>query len=348
MYAGLIGFISCIFIIWLFHPLAMRLQLMDYPGGRKHHKQPAPLVGGIAMFIGFTVSLLVLPISLSEYRSLIAASTLLVLIGILDDLHEISPRWRFLAQLVAGLLMGGWGDILLHELGDLFSFGQSVKLGKWSLLFTLLSTIGIINAINMIDGLDGLAGSLVLIAFCFLGYLAWQAGLQSDFLIINLFISVVLGFLMFNFPCFGRVSKIFMGDAGSMLLGFGLVWFLVALSQGQSAAARPVDMLWLVAIPLFDLVSVASRRLLKQQSPFIADREHLHHLLLALGLTSQQVVYLLSSSAISLSLIGLIGSAYGVAESIMFIAFLILFFIYFISVTVLWRKIKQQKTTSSK
>src|ERR1043165_818383 len=325
-----ITFFITIFCVILLRPLALRLDLIDTPDIRKQHQGNIPLIGGLAMLMGLLVGLLTLPISLQSYRSFIAGSALLVFVGMLDDFRELSPKSRFFAQIAAVLLMIFWGNIYITHLGNLIFF-KDIYLGHYtSLIVTLIAGLGIINAINMIDGVDGLAGTLVLMELILLIFAAMFTQHFSAASILLLMAASVLGFLYFNFPFSGRVhAQIFMGDAGSMLLGFGLVWFLIELSQSNFRPITPVTMLWIMSIPLFDATGVMLYRLIKGQSIVFSDRQHGHHLLLVLIFSSLQINILFGCTNFVLGLIGLCAFYYQFNESIMFMSFLLVFIIYF-------------------
>ena len=319
-----------VFCILLLRPLALRLDLIDTPNIRKQHQGNIPLIGGLGMLMGLLVGLLTLPISLQSYRSFIAGSALLVFVGMLDDFRELSPKSRFFAQIAAVLLMIFWGNVYITHLGNLIFF-KDIYLGHYtSLIVTLIAGLGIINAINMIDGIDGLAGTLVLVELILLIYGAMITQHFPAASILLLLAASVLGFLCFNFPFPGRIrAQIFMGDAGSMLLGFGLAWFLIELSQSNFRPITPVSMLWIMSVPLFDATAVMLYRLIKGQSVIFSDRQHGHHLLLDLNFSPLQVSILLGSVNFVLGLIGLCAFYKQFNESIMFVSFLILFIIYF-------------------
>lgn len=327
--AGL-SFCITIFCVLLLRPLALRLELIDTPNIRKQHQGNIPLIGGLAMLMGLLVGLLTLPISLQNYRSFIAGSALLVFVGLLDDFRELSPKSRFFAQIAAVLLMIFWGKVIITHFGNLIFF-KDIYLGHYtSLIVTLIAGLGIINAINMIDGVDGLAGTLVLVELSLLICCAIVTQHFSAATILMLLTACVLGFLWFNFPFPGRThAKIFMGDAGSMLLGFGLIWFLIELSQNGSQTITPVTMLWIMAIPLFDATAVMLYRLIKGQSVIFSDRQHGHHVLLALNFSPLQINILFGGTNFVLGLVGLCAFYYHFNESVMFISFLIVFSFYF-------------------
>lgn len=330
--AGL-AFCITVFCILLLRPLALRLGLIDTPDIRKQHQGNIPLIGGLAMLMGLLVGLLTLPISLQNYRSFIAASALLVFVGFLDDFKELSTKSRFFAQIVAVLLMIFWGKNYIVHLGNLIFF-KDIHLGYYtSLIVTLVAGLGIINAINMIDGVDGLAGTLVLVELILLMGCAIITQHFSATMLLLLLAASVIGFLCFNFPFPGRAhAQIFMGDAGSMLLGFALVWFLIELSQSTFRPITPVTMLWIMSVPLFDATAVMLYRLIKGQSVVFSDRQHGHHLLLTLNFSPVQINLLFGSANFVLGLVGLCAFYYQFSQSMMFISFLMLFIIYFSAV----------------
>jgi UDP-GlcNAc:undecaprenyl-phosphate/decaprenyl-phosphate GlcNAc-1-phosphate transferase len=334
--------VSCIFLL---KPLAVRLSLVDAPNSRKQHQGDIPLIGGLAMFIGFLAALLTLPISLQHYRSFIAGSALLVFIGLLDDFHELSAKSRFLAQVFALLLMFFWGGIKLTCFGNLI-FYKALHLGFYSLPVTVIAGLGIINAINMADGVDGLAGTLVLIELLLLMYCAIMQGQFLAAHILLLIIASVFAFLGLNFRFPGRLrAQVFMGDAGSMFLGFVLVWFLIELSQTGSPAITPVTMLWIMILPLFDTAAVMLYRTSKKKSIFSSDRQHCHHLLAELNFSAAQISVILGGINCVGGMIGLLAYYHRLAEGIMFSSFLILFVVYFISIIYLRRKLYHKRNS---
>lgn len=330
--ALLVGFLTTVLLLWVLKPLASSIRLVDLPGGRKQHRRAVPLIGGIAMFGGFLSAFLTLPGPfVADMPALLAASVLLIIVGLVDDYRELSVPIRFFVQISAAWIMIHWGDVVLHDLGHPFLPGETVSLGRFAVPFTMVSTVGVINAMNMADGLDGAAGGMAAITLLLLALAAQVAGLQESVNTLLLAASAVLAFLCFNlrFP-WRRVqgASVFMGDAGSTFLGLFLAWFFIKLSQGEHHAFMPVTALWLFALPLLDTVSVMIRRALKKRSLFAPDREHLHHMLLAAGYGVTQTVLILWGVTLSLALIGLAGFYFNVAESVMFYGFVALFGLY--------------------
>ena len=328
-----VTFLASILCVIFVKPLAIRVGLVDIPNIRKLHQGAIPLIGGIAILFGLGIGLLTLNISLVEYRTLIAGGGILVFLGVLDDFQELSPYGRLLAQIFAAFLITFFGHVYFRHLGNLLFFGP-INLGKFGIPFSIIAIVALINAINMLDGLDGLAGSIVSIQFVFLGIFAFLLHKSHDFSFIVLIVSALLAFLLFNFPFTKRrKAKVFMGDAGSMLLGLLLSWFVISLSQTHhQAAAAPVLFLWIIALPLLDLAAVVFIRLMKGKSPFHADREHLHHILQKAKLSDLTIVLFVAFLCVIFGLIGLIGYLHHWSEPILFVTFIAVFFIYLIFV----------------
>ena len=232
-----IVFLVTMAVIKALRGTAVRIGLIDHPGGRKRHEGAIPLIGGPAMFAGFGFGALILLDSLFPYRALFAALGLLAVVGVLDDLHDLEPFKKLLAQTVAALFMTSWGLVSINQVGDLFGFGL-MELWGWSLPFTVICVLGIINAINMADGVDGLAGGLSFIGVLSLGAAAVLIGQPVSAQLLFVMAAAIAGFLLFNmrFPWQDRAG-VFMGDAGSMMLGLFLTWFYRADAERRRRKA---------------------------------------------------------------------------------------------------------------
>lgn len=331
-------------LIWLLQPLAIRLGLVDKPNHRKKHEGSIPLIGGITMYLGFSFALLTLNISLSDYRSFLAAAGLLVIVGVLDDLRELTPKKKFAAQIISVVFMISWGELIIWQLGPIIPWlDMNIQLGSFDWVVTLIGGLAIINAINMSDGLDGLAGGYCSIAFMAMLLLSVSSSAIFDTQIIMLLITILFAFLMFNMRMPWRESAtVFMGDAGSMFLGFALIWFIVSLTQVDEKIMRPVTALWIVALPLFDMVTVSLRRLLKGKPIFQADRGHAHHIFLVAGCSPHKATLILLVASVILASVGLAGQHFNIHESIMFSLFLLLFFVYFFLTQRAWNTIAKR------
>jgi UDP-GlcNAc:undecaprenyl-phosphate/decaprenyl-phosphate GlcNAc-1-phosphate transferase len=292
-------------VLWLLQPVAKQFGLLDRPEGRKDHAAPTPSTGGLAMLLGIFLTFALLNQWTLESTCFIAAATLLVGIGILDDLHDL--RWwvRVIAQCAAVSVMI-YGGLRVERIGQIVGL-PSTGLGEWSIPFTMFATVGVINAINMTDGVDGLAGGIVLAALCMLEAAAVHSGnaILANKLVV--FAGAVFGFLLMNmrFPWQPR-ARVFMGNAGSALLGFTIAWASFSLTQDYGHPVSPVLPPWLVATPVIDCVSLIAHRLAHGQSPFRADREHMHHLMLDAGFTPTQVTIALIGTNLLLGLLAAI------------------------------------------
>ncbi len=315
---------------------ARRWGLVDHPSTRKHHPSPVPLVGGLAIWGAFTLGMLLKPDKLPDYEFLLAGMTLMTLVGLLDDIRPLSPWFRLLFQGLAVLGMGLADHVVLNNLGNLFGSGDILLThGAW--LFTLFAVVGLINALNMTDGLDGLAGGQALVATGWLLLLCLHAPILIEARLESLLVLAlaIAGFLVFNLrhPWRARAS-VFLGDAGSTLLGYVLAWFLIRMSQGEAPELDPITAVWILALPLMDTVAVMIRRMLAGHNPFAADRQHLHFLLLGHGgLSDGKVVAVLLLIAFGLGGIGVLAQWFGVPEYLRFYAFVVVFLLYFAMTT---------------
>jgi len=325
-------------LIVFFRRHAMALGLMDMPGGRKHHRGEVPLVGGLGMFGGLAVAALAAGGLPAANAAMLSVMFLVMLAGFIDDRSGLSASTRFMVQAAAVLIMVYWGEVRLDNLGNLFGNGD-VKLGRWAVPMTIFAVLGVINAINMIDGADGLAGGLSLIALLIFSAFAAAAGMLGDTLLLPL-VAAVAGFMIFNLrtPWRERAS-VFMGDAGSMMLGFALAWHAVELGDVYGLMT-PITAVWILAIPLMDTVSQMVRRILKGVSPFTPDNEHLHHVLQRAGFTQAQTVLIMLACSLLFAGIGVGGWLLGVPEYLMFYAFMAIFGLYLLGVLRAWKLMK--------
>ncbi|KAI3598602.1 Undecaprenyl-phosphate alpha-N-acetylglucosaminyl 1-phosphate transferase [Cupriavidus necator H850] len=324
-------------------PVAIVGGLVDRPDSRKRHRGEVPLVGGIAITIAVWAGAMLFMRSQGYYAALLGGLTLLALVGVVDDLKGMSPVTKLAAQLLAAILMTSWGGIYLSTLGDLFA-RREIELGNWGIPVTLFAAVAVINAMNMCDGLDGLAGGLSAIIFAWFSYLAGQVGNGAAQRVCVIFCGAIIGFLIFNMknPFRGK-KRVFLGDAGSLMLGFSIVWFAVLLSQGSYNTHQyipPVVMLWVLGFVLIDLFTVVVRRVLKGKNPLAADRTHLHHVLLRLGLGPDAIVWVILVSNALFGLFGVCGWKAGLSEQTLFILFLGLVLVHLTIMRSAWRFIR--------
>ncbi|MCK8073712.1 UDP-N-acetylglucosamine--undecaprenyl-phosphate N-acetylglucosaminephosphotransferase [Vibrio sp. 1CM23M] len=324
--------------IFIMRKFAKKIGLVDKPNARKLHNDSVPLVGGISICISIFYFLLNNPNILPQTPLYVACIFILVGVGALDDKFDLSFKLRFAIQAGLSVAMMVIGGIELNTIGDILGTGEVVTLGWLGYVVTILAVVGAINAFNMVDGIDGLLGGLSIVTFSGLGIMLNYDGQHNLAYICLVLVVVIVPYILLNLGVFGRTRKVFMGDAGSMLIGFTVIWLLLLSSQNGSAPPlRPVTALWLIAIPLMDMAAIMIRRIRRGSSPFKPDREHLHHIFQRLGLTSVQTLITISTIAAICAGIGIYGEMIGIPEYIMLYSFLICFLIYLLLLSNIWR-----------
>lgn len=313
------------FLLPRFASIASELGLVDQPNYRKVHIVAKPLVGGLGMSLGVAFGcLLFLP--LTNMRGYYTGAVLLVVIGFFDDFREVHHRVKFIAQIVSAILIIYFSNISLHTFGDLLHI-RSINFPALAVPMTVIGFVGVINAINMVDGVDGLAGGISLIAFISFGYLAYLDNHRDIMLLCIALSGALVAFMRYNW----QPSRLFMGDAGSLFLGFSAAFVSVAITQEPNSSARPVAPLLVLTVPIVDTLTVMTRRLIKGKSPFYPDKTHLHHVLLKFGFSKQQTVWIMLCMSAAFSSVALAGTLMEVPEYYLFFLFLSYFFLYFIS-----------------
>lgn len=285
---------SAFLAVYVLLPAARRTGFVDRPNHRKLHGAPVPLIGGAVVFIGLMMALWVSGVWASDsWQVFLVAGCVLTTLGIADDRFDLSARWRFLLQ-GAVVAVAGWvSGVYIQQLGVLLG-GELLTLGVGlGLMFTVVCALASINAYNMIDGIDGLAGLVTMITLLGITVLSFLNGATGTALMAGLPCLALLVYLLFNLELpFFRGKKIFLGDGGSTFLGFLVLWLLVVGTQ-QDESFRPIAAVWLVGLPIVDMLTVFARRALAGQSPFSADRIHIHHLLMRRQLSSRQALLVL-------------------------------------------------------
>ncbi len=305
--------------------IASRIGLLDHPNLRTVHNNPKPLVGGIGMVVAVAASCMLF-VPLAGLRGFWAGVILLVIVGFLDDFKELDHRWKFVAQMVAGLMMILFSRVLLVSFGKIISM-EPLSVSSYAFTATLFCVVGVVNAINMIDGLDGLAGGVSLVGFVSFAVLSYLGGQWGLFLINVAIIGALIGFLRYNW----HQALLFMGDAGSLFLGFSLAFMAIALTQGPEATARPIAPLLILAMPIADTVTVMVKRVLGGNSPFCADKQHLHHIFMRLGLSKRGSVLAISGLSVFFATVAVLGEVYQLSEQALFAFFSIAYLSYFLS-----------------
>ena len=338
--AALLGFALTLGLIRFLTPKAERYGLIDHPrAGRKNHAGKTPTVGGLAIVLGLFSAALLAQFAGQVHPAFWAGLLLVAITGVADDMFELQPAIKFAAQIAAALLMVYWGDMMLHSLGDLVS-EEPLLLGRFAVPLTVFAVIGVVNAVNLCDGADGLAGGLVFIALFWIAMASAASAHGSTLALALALLGCVAAFLAFNLrsPWRSRAA-IFLGDAGSLSLGFVLAWLTVEAAQEGSQLFAPVTAIWLVAIPLSDTIVCMVRRMLRGQSPFRGDRTHLHHILIDLGMPVARAVALILLLAFALGSAGIAGWALRVPEHVMFYTAMAVFAVYIVFVEYSLRRV---------
>lgn len=335
--------------ILLLTPFAERFKLVDVPDSqRKFHPERTPLIGGMSIYAGLVMGISLFVTPNASFLTYLLCSSVLVALGVADDVRGLSPYFRLLVQSLVAVFMCAGSGMYIHSLGDIFGLGV-VDLGVVGYAVTVLAVIAAINAFNMIDGIDGLLGISSLITFAGMGIL-FSLNHDADNMKLALIISVALvPYLMANLGFTAvtavRFKKIFMGDTGSMLIGFTVVWLLIQgthAGDGETASFSAATALWLIAFPLMDMVRVMGDRVRRGKSLFYPDRSHLHHILQdTCGDSKRTALLKICTLSAFFAVAGILMHVNAVREVIMFSVFLVGFVAYTLKVNQLNKKFSQ-------
>jgi len=328
---ALMTFIVAMIVAFVLTPLvrrlAFRIKAVDVPkDNRRMHKKPIPLVGGLAIFAGFMVALVSFSRIDGEMAAILAGACIIVVMGIIDDIYDVPALIKLVVQIAAALIPVLSG-VVIQNLTNPFADSGTLHLGIFSIPVTVFWIVAIVNAVNFIDGLDGLACGVSAISSITMFIVSYMVSDGSVVLAIAALAGACLGFLPFNF----NPAKIFMGDTGSMFLGYILATMSVqGLFKMYAVVSFAVPFVAL-ALPLSDVVFAVVRRLAKGQSPFAADRGHIHHKLIDMGLDQKQSVLILYCLSIVLGVISVIMTKTG--EGKLLILAIALIFAVFIALS---------------
>ena len=311
---SLTAFFCTLIAIVALAPLARKVGLVDTPTERKQHQNAVPLIGGLAIFIAFLAGALlwgaadtsaVIIKGQNALGVLLGCAAFLVITGALDDRFHLGVFLRIGSEVLVALTIIELLDLRLTWLGDLVGTGAIGMPPTISYIFTVVAMFGLMNAFNMLDGIDGLLASLVITTIVgFHLFTATKPGLMGLFTLASL-----SAFLISNLKLSPVVPKTFLGDAGSKLLGFVVVCLLLGAASGQVGGQKlikPVTALYLVAVPLFDMVFTTLRRVIRKGSPFAADRSHVHHLFLDLGFSHRRALVMIVTINLAATSLGLL------------------------------------------
>ena len=271
----IVTFLASLILVPIVKKIAIHINAMDEPNERKIHKVPMPRLGGLAIFLAFLLGYMLYGEISTQMLSILIGSFLLILVGIVDDINPVKARYKLIAQIIAAAIVVLYGDLSFTELSV---FGYNIYFNDFfGALLSILFIVAITNAINLIDGLDGLAAGISSIYFLTIAIIAFILNRIGglDVIISLIMLGSTLGFLFHNFP----PAKIFMGDTGSLFLGF-MISIIALLGYKVTTFTSLIVPIIILAIPIFDTVFAILRRLLKGQNIGVADKEHFHHQLL--------------------------------------------------------------------
>ena len=296
----LISIITTVLLMPIFINMACKLNFYDFPNSRKVHCDPVPRIGGIAMALGAVLPIIIWS-PMNEFTlAVIIGSGILVIFGLVDDIREISFKVKFFGQILAALIVILYGGLRIESAGPFAPEGFILPI--WlSIPLTLVVIVAVTNAINFSDGLDGLAGGITLLTFLCIGYLSYLNEFQAFEIMSVAMVGAIFGLLRYN----THPATVFMGDAGSQLLGFAAITLSLALTRDSNQLSVAL-VLPILGMPLIDTLSVVVQRILKGGSPFVADRNHLHHKIINLGFYHSESVLLLYIVHASLVCMGFI------------------------------------------
>ena len=284
IYMIVIPFLFVLGIIPFIKKVAIHVGAMDVPDSRKVHKNPMPRLGGLGIYMGFLLGYIFFGSMSLRMNAILIGSFIIIVTGIVDDIKPIPAKVKFLFQIIAACVVAFYGEILLQ---DLSAFGFYINFGNFSYIITVIFIVAIINCINLIDGLDGLAAGLSSIYFITIGIVAifWKHSFGLDTVITFIMLGATLGFLCHNF----NPAKIFMGDSGSMFLGY-MIAVIALLGFKNVTVTTLLAPIALLAIPIMDTLFAILRRIINKKPISEPDKQHLHHQLLSFNLSHRNVV----------------------------------------------------------
>lgn len=295
--------------------LAKRVGAIDVPrDNRRMHKVPIPRMGGLAIFFGFITSVLCFGTINSQMKAILLGASVLIVLGIIDDIKALPASFKLVVQIIAALIPALNG-VRAYNIANPFVSYDYIHLGAFAIPFTVIWIVGIINAVNFIDGLDGLAVGISSIASFSLLIIAAMVSESYVVIIMAALAGSCIGFMPFNM----NPAKIFMGDTGSMFLGYILaVMSVQGMFKFYAVVTFAVPFI-ILGLPILDTAFAIIRRLMKGQSPFAADRGHVHHRLIDMGFDQKQTVAILYALSAVLGLSAVLLTTSGEAKFIILV-----------------------------
>ena len=318
----LVTFLTSLILVPIVKRIANHVNAMDIPNERKVHKKPIPRLGGLAIFLSFLLGYILYGTISTQMISVLIGGFIIILTGIVDDINPIKARYKLLCQIVAALVVVLYGKLYFNNLTIL---NVTLEFPMWiNMMLSTLFIVAIINAINLIDGLDGLSSgisSIYFLTIAILGFVLNRFG-GLDVILSLIMLGSTLGFLFHNFP----PAKIFMGDTGSMFLGF-MISVIALLGYKVATITSIIIPILILFVPILDTLFAILRRLLKNEPIGAPDKGHLHHQLLKV--TSSQTKTVLIIYVINI-LFSAVSIFYVLGDNQIAIALYVMLMIFFI------------------
>ena len=324
----LVTFLTSALLVPLVKKIAIHVNALDIPNERKVHKVPMPRLGGLAIFLSFMLGYMLYARENTLMLSVLMGSFLIILCGIVDDINPVKARYKFIVQLIAAGTFVIYGKLALTEVSI---FGLTLNfVAPWSYIVTILFVVAIMNAINLIDGIDGLAAGISSIYFITISVIALILNQMGglDIILAIIMAGATLGFLVHNFP----PASIFMGDTGSLFLGY-IISVIALLGFKAATLTSLIVPICILAIPIFDTLSAIIRRLLKGESIGTPDKEHFHHQLLKMKFSPKKTVLIIYFITILFSSVSVFFAIGDQLISIIIYLVLMVFFIFIVMKT---------------
>lgn len=329
------SFLVFLILLFVLKFFSKKLNLIDKPNYRKKHIGNIPLIGGLIIYLNILIFSFFIDIS-NHMNTVLLTSIILILLGALDDAIELGVTFRLITQLICCLIVIGSG-LEIKNIGN-YVFLQNIEMGIISVLFTVFCVIGLTNSFNFIDGVDGLSSGLALIAILSVIIISYLENTLVYLIDLDYLILLSLTILYFMFFNITKFNKIFLGDSGSMFLGFFISWILIMASQNENQIIHPILTIWCVSLPVFDITSVVIRRSLRKINPFKPDRRHVHHILIEMGYGNFTTTLLILTLSIILNFFGIL-IFYLSGPFMALFSFLVLLILYVILMINLSRRI---------
>jgi len=335
-------FIFTALFIPLVKKIAEYIGAIDIPNERKIHKSPVPRLGGLGIYGGFLLGYMLFGQHSVQMNAILIGSFIILITGIIDDIKSVPAKYKILGQIVGASIIPLYGQIVMQ---DISAFGLYLNFGVFAVPVTILFIVGIINCINLIDGLDGLSSGITSIYFLTVGIIGLLLNNSNglDITLTFIMLGSTLGYLLHNFP----PAKIFMGDSGSMFLGY-IIAVIALLGFKNITLTSVIVPVFLLAIPIMDTLFAIIRRLIKKKSIGSPDKEHFHHQLLKLNLSKRKtviIIYLIDLLFAIASILYAVGNRmlgtniYGI---IIYVILLVLTIILVVRTNIIWEHKKKK------